>query len=81
MMAAYDDDGPDYKTKEPKTVKPKKPARQQSYSSSGIFYDSVKEGWVLKKGPQKLSGWKKRFLQLTENKQLGYYIDDSMVKS
>merc|ERR1712228_89105 len=39
-----------------------------------------KEGWVLKKGPQKLAGWKKRYLQLTGNKQVGYYTDDSMVK-
>ena len=82
-MAAYEDDVPYYQTQTPqqppKQSKPAPPLKI-AQSKSGLFADAIKEGWVLKKGPQTLAGWKKRYLQLSANKQLGYYTDESMVQ-
>eukprot|EP01083_Nonionella_stella_P052420 139057_1 len=83
-MAAYDDDGPfhQHNTEQmstPITPNPT-PVTPPTPSSSGLFAEGVKEGWVLKKGPQSLHGWKKRYLQLSRTKHLAYYTDESMVK-
>eukprot|EP00483_Globobulimina_turgida_P005324 UN05334 len=82
-MAAYDDGN--YQTPQgpplPITNKPKFKSSKHisSTSSSGLFADAVKEGWILKKGPQSYTGWKKRYLQLSSKHQLGYYSDETMV--
>lgn len=38
----------------------------------------VQEGYALKKSSQLLGGWKRRYLQLTSDKQLSYYTDETM---
>eukprot|EP01084_Bolivina_argentea_P122447 216988_1 len=41
---------------------------------------SVKEGWVFKKGAYKMAGWKKRYFQLNaKQQQIEYYTDESAV--
>eukprot|EP01084_Bolivina_argentea_P255747 430287_1 len=41
-------------------------------------YKNIKEGWVLKKGPQTLAGWKQRYIQLNTKREIAYYTDESM---
>eukprot|EP01084_Bolivina_argentea_P255746 430286_1 len=41
-------------------------------------YENIKEGWVLKKGPQTLAGWKQRYIQLNTKQQILYYTDESL---
>eukprot|EP01083_Nonionella_stella_P224138 798122_1 len=75
-MAAYDDN---YQPSTTSNKRSKLSKHIPCNSSSGLFANAIKEGWILKKGPQKLAGWKKRYLQLSSKQQLGYYTDESMV--
>ena len=51
---------------------------QSSMNQSPFKVETIKEGWIIKKGRRKLGQWQERYFQLKSNKQLCYFDNVEM---